>query len=147
MGGNEMPWSRGVVIEGTKWAMCSGATGRYPDRKQEYPELTEKTNWTTEDQVKIQVCPHSIEEQTKLVWQELKKNLEDLGTNIDNIFHIYWFLQHRYDWPIAWRTSREFWKQYAPELYKRPVNGTLIVEIGLDHPDMLIEIQVMAAVP
>ena len=47
IGGNEMPWPRAAVIEGTRFVACSGCTGRDPNKKQEYPELTDNPNCTT----------------------------------------------------------------------------------------------------
>jgi enamine deaminase RidA (YjgF/YER057c/UK114 family) len=147
IGGDEMPWAKAVVVEGTRMVYCAGETGRDLKKKQEYPELTENENWTTEEQAALDCCSHDIEVQTQLVWETIKAKLEEVGSSLDNIVKITWYLTERYNWPKAWRLSRKFWKQYAPKLYKRPVNGTLIEGIKLDHPQMLIEIDVTACVP
>jgi enamine deaminase RidA (YjgF/YER057c/UK114 family) len=147
IGGDEMPWSRAVVVEGKRMVYCSGETGRDLNKKQEYPELTENPNWTTEDQAALDSCSHDIEVQTQLVWDTIKQKLEELGTNCDNICKITYYLTERYNWPRAWKVTRKFWKEHAPKLMKRLGPHTLITKIGLDHPQMLIEIDVTACIP
>ena len=148
IGGNEMPWPRAAVIEGTRFVACSGCTGRDPNKKQEYPELTDNPNWTTENQAALDCCSHDIEVQTRLVWERIQAQLEEAGTDLYNIFKITFYLTERYNWPKAWRATLKYWKKHAPALLAR--NGppqTLITKIGLDHPQMLIEIDAWACIP
>ena len=62
-----MPWCKAVVVEVNKLVFCSGATGRDPNKKQEYPELTNNPNFTTEDQAALDCCSHDIVVQTNIV--------------------------------------------------------------------------------
>ena len=147
LGGNEMPWARAVVVEGKRMIYMSGETGRDLNKKQEYPELTENPNWTTENQAALDCCSHDIEVQTQLVWETIRQKLEECGSNLDNIVKITWYLTERYNWPRAWRVTRKYWAKHAPELLKRNGPHTLIENIKLDHPQMLIEIDVTACAP
>lgn len=141
-----MPWTRAVVVQGTRMIYCAGETGRDPNKKQGYPELTDNPNWTTENQAALDCCSHDIEVQTQLCWERIKQTLEECGSNCNNIVKITYYLTERYNWPKAWRVTRKFWEKHAPDLLKRD-NGTLIEGIKLDHPQMLIEIDVTACAP
>lgn len=144
--GDVMPWF-GCVIEGTKWLILPGITGRGPDMKQEYPELLEQEDFDSGDQARLVVCPHSVEEQTEIILERIEKLLEENGTSFANVFNCDYFITDRANWPDCWRTFKKWMDARAPEYFQFPRPGVLSVVHGLDHPDMLVEIRMWATIP
>ncbi|MFC1995703.1 hypothetical protein ACFLVM_02370 [Chloroflexota bacterium] len=144
--GDVMPWGN-MTVEGTKFLICSGLTGRDPNKKQEYPELLERDDFTTADQAALNVCPHNIEDQVVLILEKYKKLFNEVGTSFDNVFYCDYYTIQRSDFPTAWRAFKKWMDKECPDWFKRPRPGVLTVQHGLDHPDMLIEIKMWATIP
>ena len=45
------------------------------------------------------------------------------------------------------RPAVAFWDEHCPDINRRPRAGTLLTNVGLDRPDMLIEIEAIAYKP
>ena len=146
LGGDEMPWGS-IIVEGNRFLFCSGLTGRAFDKKQEYPELIERNDYTVHDQVSLEVCPHNIEDQVILIMEKYKALFKEAGTSFDNVFYVDYYLTDRYNWPTAWRTMKKWMDKECPDFFKRPRPNVLQIVYGLAHPDMLIEIKMLACVP
>jgi enamine deaminase RidA (YjgF/YER057c/UK114 family) len=144
--GDVMPWF-GCVIQGSKWLILPGITGRGRDMKQEYPELLEQEHFDSGDQARLVVCPHSVEEQTVLILEKIEKLLADNGTSFGNVFNCDYYITDRANWPDCWRTFKSWMDGRAPEYFEFPRPGVLSIVHGLDHPDMLVEIRMWATVP
>lgn len=137
-----MPWAAGAVIpidKVEKIIWLSGATGRDPE--------TDRQPWMWEEERKgVGKVVGGIKEQTAATWTRIKEALEELGGKLEDIFLIHYFLVNREDWWDFWETTQRFWKEYCPDLIEHPRCGVLLKFAKLDLPDMLIEIEVVAAV-
>ena len=145
LGGDEMPWGN-MIIEGKKFLICCGHTGRSPDKKQEYPEASERDDFTAADQAAMVTCPHTMEEQAILCLEKIKASLQAGGTSFENVFWVDTVVTRRSDRLRASRAMRKWMEKECSEFYKIPRPGFLRVA-GLDHPDMLIEISMWACIP
>jgi enamine deaminase RidA (YjgF/YER057c/UK114 family) len=47
----------------------------------------------------------------------------------------------------VWQTCSAFWDEHCPDINRRPRAGTLLTNVGLDRPDMRIEIEAIAYKP
>ena len=146
LGGDVMPWY-GCVVEGTRFLILPGMTGRGFDMKQEYPEMLEDESFTSADQARLVTCPHSIEEQTELVLTKIKAALDSHGVGFEHVFNCDFFITDRALWPAAMRTMKKWMDPVCPEFFERPPPNTLSIITGLDHPDMKIEIRMWATLP
>ncbi|MDA4131171.1 MAG: Rid family hydrolase [Thaumarchaeota archaeon] len=134
--GDKMPWAN--YVASGNLIFLSGAEGRNPNKKQEYPALIEP---------KESPVPPTVEEETLNIWKKIKERLEDAGTSLENIIVINYYVQKRDYWHDAYRVMEKFWKENCPDILERPRAGTLLTEIGLDRADMKIEIEVIAELP
>lgn len=144
--GDTMPWY-GCVIQGTRFLILPGMTGRGPDMKQEYPELIENDDFHSDDQARLVACPHSIEEQTELILTKIKRQLDAHDTGFENVFNTDYFLTDRALWPAMFRTMKKWMDEECPVFFERPTPSVLSIVHGLDHPDMLIELRMWATLP
>ncbi len=128
-----MPWANSIISGNL--VFLSGAEGRDPNKKQEYPELVEPAE---------SPVPASVEEQTLIIWNKIKERLEDVGSSLENIIVINYYLQKREYWQPALRVMMEYWRKNCPDILERPRVGTLLTNVGLDREDMKIEIEVIA---
>ena len=90
---------------------------------------------------------------------EIKERLEEFGTSLDNICHMWYYIkgpefpngvEKDPKWLEAIRARDEFWVENGcPDLVstKNPPPGTLLGIPSLALKDMLIEITVIAALP
>ena len=70
-----------------------------------------------------------------------------MGGSLKNIVFMRWVREEsRRRLPDA-RRARPLFAKYEPDLLKNPRAGTLVCDIGLMLPEMLIEIEAWAAVP
>ena len=137
--GKKMEWTTGCAV----WNMggivfLSGAEGRDPDTDIPSPD---------------------IKVQTKLALEKIKTRLEEFGTSLDNILHVWYYVvgpdfpngvQYDQKWINACMTMDEFWTENGVPQFcgdKTPLAGTLVGITGLGRKEMLIEIQVVAALP
>ena len=137
--GKKMQWATGIAV----WNMggivyLSGAEGRDPDT--DIPRPT-------------------IKAQTRLALERIKARLEEFGTSLDKILHIEYYIvgpqfpngvQEDQKWIDVVGVVNEFWKESGVPQFcweNSPPAGTLIGISSLAQKGMLIEIQVVAALP
>jgi len=137
--GRKMEWSTGCAV----WNMggivfLSGSEGRDPDTDIPRP---------------------GIKAQAALALEKIKTRLEEFGTSLDNILHVWYYVvgpdfpngvQYDPKWQEACEAIEAFWVESGYPQFchdKSPLAGTLVGVSGLGHKDMLIEIQVVAALP
>lgn len=136
-----MSWASAAVIPLAKvenLIYLSGATGRDPERDRK------PRNWE-EERRGVGVVVGGIKEQTKAVWMRIKEILEGLGASLEEIVFIRYYLVNRDDWWDMSEATQGFFREYCPDLAENPRAATLLKGIKLDLPDMLIEIEVVAA--
>ena len=78
----------------------------------------------------------SIEEQTRLTFENIKKVLDEAGGKLSDIFKLQVYLVRREDWAVIDQVTKE----YLPD--KGFINSAFVTE--LLYPDMLIEIEATA---
>ena len=135
-GSKHMPWSKGMAVWGAGgFVFLSGTEGIDPD---------------------TDVVLEGIGAQTRLALEKIKERLEEFGTSLDNICHM-WIYIAGPEFPDGvvgdsriheFRKVRdEFWEQYCPEFRsdRKPPATTLIGVSSLARKGMQIEIMVIAA--
>ena len=100
--------------------------------------------------------PAGMAEQTKLTMQNIKSRLEEYGTSPKNITLLRFYFKGEFpngifsDPTYSEFTAviEEFWKENCPEFLreKNPPALTVIGVTGLGKPELLLEIDVVAAV-
>ena len=80
--------------------------------------------------------PASIEEQTRLTFENIKKVLDEAGGSLSDIFKLQVYIVRREDWDAIDAVT----KDYLPD--KGFINSAFVTE--LLNPDMLIEIEATA---
>ena len=134
-----MPWATGTAVWGAGgFVFLSGAEGRDPD---------------------TDAVVEGIAAQAKLALKKIKERLEEFGTSLDNICHIWYYIKgpefpngisEDPKWVEARKAIDEFWVENGyPDLVreKNPPAATLLGISSLALKDMLIEITVVAALP
>ncbi len=137
----KMPWAAAAVmpmdrVEKLIWV--SGATGRDPDSD------AEPRTWE-EERKSICKVVGGIKEQTIATWTRIMEVLEAVGSKLEDIAVIYYYLADRDDWWDMIETTNTFWREHCPDLLENPRAGVLLKGIKLDFTEMLIEIEVVAA--
>ncbi|MEE8448819.1 MAG: RidA family protein [Thermodesulfobacteriota bacterium] len=138
-GGKLMPWATGAAFwDAAGYVWLSGSEGRSAD----------------DDQV-----PPGIYDQAKLAMQKIKERLEEFGTSVENIAHMNYYIvgpefpngvANDQKWIDARRALDDFFEENGLPQFKKdnsPNPGTLIGVSSLALKEMLIEIQVVAAIP
>ncbi len=138
-----MPWAASVAmhldnIKDIIW--CGGHTGRDPETDKALASMEE-------ERAGVGKVVGGIKEQTVATLTRIKESLEGAGGKVEDIVLKHLFLKRREDWYDAMDAMHEWYKENCPDLAETARAGVLIREIELDLPDMLIEIEVMAAVP
>lgn len=86
--------------------------------------------------------------QTRLCLEKIKDRLEKAGTSTENIVKIVWYVSKRQFKEEFIRARDDWLARKAPSLIKnRSYASTLILDVGLALPDMLVEIDVIAIIP
>lgn len=134
-GGDQMPWAEYVAAG--KILFLSGAEGRDMSKKQEYPDGEPAESPVYQ----------GVEAQTRGCLSKIAERTLKAGAKLENIAVINYYVTDRDNWPAVWKTCREFWDEHCPDINERPRAGTLLVNVGLDRPDMLIEIEAIAYKP
>jgi 2-iminobutanoate/2-iminopropanoate deaminase len=118
-----MLWSKGCVANG--FVFLSGVEGRDPE---------------------TDIPLKGIKAQTWLALDRLRTRLEEAGSSIDNVVKFVFYLANR-EVKDGFISARDEWfSKYSPKLLQeRSYAGTLLIGIGLDHPEMLVEIDAIAA--
>jgi len=120
-GGNIMLWGRGAVAG--DFVFLSGVTGR-----------SDETDIPLE----------GIEAQTNLALDRIDQRLKDAGTSFENSVKFIWYIQDR-SVKERFLATRDAWleKHYPAMLRERSYAATELF-VGLDLPEMLIEIDCIA---
>jgi enamine deaminase RidA (YjgF/YER057c/UK114 family) len=125
-GGGRMLWGKGAIARGT-FVFLSGATGR--DHKTD-------------------LCPPSMGEQVEKCWDEIKENLEEAGTSLQNIVQRMRYVTDMNEWFRHGFLFESRWMQkHCPELIEEEPGSALIGVSALALPEMKVEIQVIAVIP
>ncbi len=118
----------GAKVKGSKgFIFLSGSEGRDP-----------ATNRAVE----------GVRDQTRLALDKIKERLEKAGSSIDYVVKFVWYVakqEHRDEFIKA----RDEWlAENAPNLLKeRSYASTLLLEVGLALPEMLVEVDSIAVIP
>jgi enamine deaminase RidA (YjgF/YER057c/UK114 family) len=88
-----------------------------------------------------------VEAQARAALEKIVERVVRAGSKPENIAVINYYVTDRANWPAVWKTCREFWEEHCPDINRRPRAGTLLTNVGLDRPDMLIEIEAIAYKP
>jgi enamine deaminase RidA (YjgF/YER057c/UK114 family) len=134
-GGDQMPWAEYVIAGNI--VFLSGAEGRDMSKKQEYPDGEPPESPVYE----------GPEAQTRACLEKIAERVVKAGTSLENIAVINYYVTDRANWPAVWQTCQKFWDEHCPDINERPRAGTLLTNVGLDRPDMLIEIEAIAYKP
>ena len=137
----KMNWATGFRTKGdVDILFLSGTTGRDP---------FEDAPCRTPDQERAGrgKVVGGIKEQTRQCWIDIKDNLELMGASLKNIVMLRYYLKRREDVFDMRDEMYAFFEQNEPDLRAHPRPATLLRGVGIDLPDMLIEIEAWAAVP
>jgi enamine deaminase RidA (YjgF/YER057c/UK114 family) len=138
-GTQHMPWATGTAVRGAGgFVFLSGTAGTDPD-----------TNIVVE----------GMAAQAKLSMMKIKERLEEFGTSLDNICHLWYYVKgpefpegvhNDPKWIEASKAIDEFWHESGyPDFVskKNPLPSTLLGISSLAQKEMLIEITAIAALP
>lgn len=138
----KMNWAAGFRTKGdVDILFLSGQTGRDPfeDAPCRTPE--------EERAGKGKVVPGGAKEQTRQCLEYIKNNLEMMGASLKNIVMFRYFLRRREDVFDMRDAMYRFFEEFEPDLRQHPRPATLLRDVGIDLPDMLVEIEAWAVVP
>lgn len=134
-----MPWTTGTAVWGAGgFVFLSGTEGRDMD---------------------TDIVVEGIAAQTKMCMQKIKDRLEEFGSSLENICHMWYHIKgpdfpdgvaNDPRWIEAMKAMDEFFIENGyPDLIKakNPLAGTLIGIPSLAKKEMLIEITAIAALP
>jgi enamine deaminase RidA (YjgF/YER057c/UK114 family) len=137
----KMNWATGFRTKGdVDILFLSGSTGRDPfeDAPNRDP---------SEERAGRGKVVGGIREQTRQALQDIKDNLEMMGAGLKNIVMLRYFLTRREDVFDMRDEMYKFFEEHEPDLRAHPRPATLLRGVGIDLPDMRIEIEAWAAVP
>ena len=138
-----MPWAACSVLEMSKidkLILCSGETGRDPETDRE------PLGWE-EQRADVGKVVGGIKEQTTAAWTRIKETLDGVGARMEDIVFVRYYLRDPNDRWDMWDATHEFFKKHAPLCTEDARPATLLENIILDLPKMLIEIEVIAVIP
>ncbi len=137
--GRKMAWTTGHAVWNMGGIVClSGAEGRDPD---------------------TDIPRSGMKAQTKLALERIRDRLEEFGTSLDNILHLWYYIvgpdfpngvQEDQKWKDATEVMDEFWKENGVPQFcveNSAPAGTLLGISSLAQKGMLIEITCIAALP
>lgn len=136
-----MNWATGFRTRGdVDILFLSGSTGRDP--------LTDAPNRTSEEESAGRgTVVGGIKEQTRQALEDIKDNLELMGASLKNIVMFRYYLKQREDVFDMRDVMYAFFEEFEPDLREHPRPATLLRGVGIDLPDMLVEIEAWAACP
>lgn len=134
--GKAQGYGKGTAATGARgFAFLSGAVGVDPDTGN---------------------IPEGIGEQTKIAMEAIKTRLEEYGTSLKNILHIWLYLKGQFPnaivndpgWKECAKTIEDFWQKHYPEFLRgnNPPANTLLGVTSLARPEFKVEIEVVAAI-
>ena len=137
-----MPWGRGTVVAGAKgFIFLAGNTG------------------TADDYAPFQKGGGAVgdpAEQWRNVLTNIKSDLEELGSSLDHLIRLTLFVKGPFpnggvlgSPNFRQDVMDEFFAQYCPKhcSYNNPPPSELIGVAALAHPDLVVEIVAVAALP
>lgn len=135
--GQNREWAKGTVVFGARGTIyLSGSAGTDPG--------TGKT-------------PEAIGEQTKNALESIKTILEEYGSSLKYILHMWYCVKGSFPdgmlgdpvWEEADKAMQDFWEENCPEfaVSNSPPASTLVGVAALAVPELKIEIQAVAAIP
>jgi 2-iminobutanoate/2-iminopropanoate deaminase len=115
----------------------------------------EKMNWATGFRTKGDVDERAgkgkvvggIKEQTRATLEDIKASIEQMGGTLKNIVMFRYFLRRREDVFEMRDEMYKFFEEHEPDLRQHPRPATLLRDVGIDLPDMRVEIEAWAVVP
>jgi len=145
-GGKQVGWGKGTVVEGARgFIFLGGAEGHDPERSDPWPN-PEKA-----------VIVEGIEAQTRLALQKIKSALEEMGSSVENIVKLVYYMVGSFPDGVARHPNYrkvaevvgEFWAEHYPDYCRgrNPLPFDLIGVTALASKDMLIEIGCIAVLP
>ena len=135
--GQNREWAKATVVSGARGTIyLSGSAGTDP--------VTGKT-------------PESIGEQTTNALKSIKTILEEHGSSLKYILHMWYCVKGSFPggmlgspvWQEADQAMQDFWRENCPEfaVENNPPASTLVGVAALAVPELKIEIQAVAAIP
>jgi len=137
----KMTWAAGFRTKGdVDIIFLSGSTGRDP---------FEDAPCRTPDQERAGKgkVVGGIKEQTRQCLWDIKNSLEMMGASLKNIIMFRYFLRRREDVFDMRDEMYRFFEEFEPDLREHPRPATLLRDVGIDLPDMRVEIEAWAVVP
>jgi enamine deaminase RidA (YjgF/YER057c/UK114 family) len=136
-----MNWATGFRTKGdVDILFLSGSTGRDP-----FEDAPCRT--PDEERAGRGKVVGGIKEQTRQTLEDIKNSLELMGATLKNIVMFRYFLKRREDVFDMRDEMYKFFEDNEPDLRAHPRPATLIRGVGIDLPDMLVEIEAWAVVP
>jgi 2-iminobutanoate/2-iminopropanoate deaminase len=137
----KMNWATGFRTKGdVDILFLSGSTGRDPF--EDGPCRTPEEERSGKGKV-----VGGIKEQTRATLEDIKASLEQMGASLKNIVMFRYFLRRREDVFDMRDEMYKFFEEHEPDLRQHPRPATLLRDVGIDLPDMRIEIEAWAVVP
>lgn len=137
----KMNWATGFRTKGdVDILFLSGSTGRDP-----FEDAPNRT--PDEESAGRGKVVGGIKEQTRQCLVDIRDNLEMMGASLKNIVMFRYFLTRREDVFDMRDEMYSFFEEHEPDLREHPRPATLLRGVGIDLPDMLIEIEAWAVVP
>ena len=145
-GGNLMPWGKGTVVKNPNgWIFLGGTEGIDP-------------NSSRADQMATEIAPVDVvpgaEAQARLCFEKIKSALEEMGSSLDKIVKIWFYIVGDYPeglarsdtWQTICKVREEYFRKYAPQLCidNNPPTVDLIGVKCLAVPEMVVEVAVVA---
>ena len=137
----KMNWAAGFRTKGdVDILFLSGSTGRDPfeDAPCRTPE---------EERAGKGKVVGGIKEQTRQCLWDIKNTLEMMGASLKNIVMFRYFLRRREDAFDMRDEMYRFFEEFEPDLREHPRSARLLRDVGIDLPDMRVEIEAWAVVP
>ena len=144
-GNKLMPWGKGTVVKDAKGLVfLGGVTAGTESYDPRAPDFLEK-----------KMVVQDPAAQWRNVLEKIKANLEELGTSLDNIVKMTFYVKGPFPNGVDRSPNNRqdvldaFFKEHCPRLANdnNPPPSELIGVASLAHPDMVIEIVVVAALP
>lgn len=94
-----------------------------------------------------EVSSDNVKDQMIVALDKIRGALEEAGSSVDNIVKTVIYLKNMENYQLMRDTELEYYKKYAPYLVDEPPASTVMQVVSLAKPNMLIEIDVIAAKP
>ena len=144
-GGVPMPWGKGTVVRGAGgFVFVGGMTGWIEGYNPKSPGFHQAPT-----------VAEGAAAQTRLVMEKIKAALEDMGSSLENIVKMTYYVKGPFPDGVGrssnWRLDviDEFFREHCPRLCSddNPPPSELIGVSSPAHPDMVIELACIAGLP